>query len=66
LDRKVMLTIPPGTQNGKVFRLKGLGMPSLKDPEKRGDLFATLEVQLPKELSEEEKALYQQLRDLGK
>jgi curved DNA-binding protein len=66
LERTVKLTIPPGTSNGKIFRLSGLGMPSLRNPEKRGDLYATIEVQLPKDLSEEEKRLFQKLRDLRK
>jgi DnaJ-class molecular chaperone len=41
-------------------------MPSLRNPEKHGDLYATIEVQLPKDLSEVEKRLFQELRDLGK
>lgn len=64
IDREVKLTIPPETENGKVFRLNGLGMPRLRQKEKRGDLYATLEVQLPQNLSEREKELYKELRDL--
>jgi curved DNA-binding protein len=60
----VKLTIPPETANGRVFRLGGLGMPNLRNPEQRGDLYATIEVQLPQRLSQEEKELFQQLQNL--
>ncbi|MDX1688537.1 MAG: J domain-containing protein [Candidatus Promineifilaceae bacterium] len=63
IDREVRLNIPPETNNGKVFRLSGLGMPTLSDPEERGDLYATLEVQLPQNLSEQEEDLFKELRD---
>lgn len=66
LDKTVELTIPPETSNGRVFRLRGLGMPKLRHPDQRGDLYATVEVILPKNLSAEEKRLFQQLRDLHK
>lgn len=64
LEEPLMLTIPPETGNGQTFRLRGQGMPNLRNPEKRGDLFATVEVQLPKNLSEEEKQLFQQLQQI--
>jgi curved DNA-binding protein len=64
LDRPVELTIPPGTFNGQTFRLRGLGMPGLKDPQERGNLLATVEVQLPTRLSREEKELFEKLRSL--
>jgi curved DNA-binding protein len=64
IDKSVKLTIPPETVNGKVFRLKGLGMPKLKQPEQRGDLYATIYVKIPENLSTEEKRLVQQLQDL--
>ncbi len=65
LDKTVDLKIPPETQNGKIFRLRGLGMPTLRDPGKRGDLYASVDVQLPQNLSDEEKGLLRQLRELG-
>ncbi len=64
IDRTVKLTIPPETPNGKQFRLRGLGMPKLKKPEERGNLYATIDVQLPTSLSEEEEELFQKLRKL--
>jgi curved DNA-binding protein len=66
LERPVVLTIPAGTQNGKTFRLRGLGMPELKNPDHRGDLFAVVEVQLPTHLSDEEKRLFEELRKARK
>jgi curved DNA-binding protein len=64
LDRPVELTIPPETANGKVFRLRGLGMPNLRNPQQRGNLYVTVQVQLPKNLTQEERQLFQRLRDL--
>lgn len=64
LDKIVKLTIPQGTPNGKVFRLRGLGMPKLRNPDERGDLYATIEAQLPQNLSEAEITLAEQWRNL--
>lgn len=64
MERPVMLTIPSGTQNGRVFRLRGLGMPQLKQPDQRGDLLAEVTVKLPTDLSAEEKELFQKLQAL--
>lgn len=64
IDRTVKLKIPPETPNGKKFRLRGLGMPNLKNPQKRGDLIATVDVKLPRNLSKEEKRLFEELRKL--
>lgn len=66
IDKSVKLTIPPETPNGKTFRMRGLGMPKLRNPDERGDLYATIEVQLPRNLSEKEKELFRQLRALKK
>lgn len=62
LDRTVNLTIPPETENGKQFRLRGLGMPNLRNPDNRGDLYAVVSVEIPQDLSEEEKRLFRQLK----
>jgi curved DNA-binding protein len=48
---KVKLNIPAGTQPDQVFRLAGRGMPQLKNPSAKGDLFVKLKVQIPKYLS---------------
>jgi curved DNA-binding protein len=65
IDRTVNLTIPAETANGRVFRLRGLGMPKLRKPDERGDLYAAVEVELPRDLSERERELFEQLRDLS-
>jgi curved DNA-binding protein len=64
IDREVRLSIPAETENGKVFRLRGLGMPQLRNPKKRGDLFVTVSVALPHGLSDTEKELFRELREL--
>ncbi|MBI5822801.1 MAG: J domain-containing protein [Chloroflexi bacterium] len=48
---KIKLNIPAGTQTDQVFRLAGRGMPHLKSPGTKGDLFVKLKVQIPKYLS---------------
>lgn len=65
-ERPVVLTVPAGTQNGRSFRLRGLGMPNLKQPDQRGDLLAEISVTLPKTLSDEERKHFEELRDLQK
>ena len=57
------LKIPAGTQNGRVFRLAGQGMPRFKR-EGRGDILAEVSLQLPEPLTPEQIELFQQLRDL--
>jgi len=64
IDRTVRLDIPAETPNGRVFRLKGVGMPNLKNPDQRGDLYVTVEAALPKHLSEKEKNLVQQWKNM--
>jgi molecular chaperone DnaJ len=64
LKGKLELTIPPETQNGRVFRLAGQGMPSLKK-SLRGDLKARVNVVLPASLSDEEKELFKKLSRLS-
>ncbi len=62
--RSVMLTIPPETQNGRTFRLRNKGMPSLHNPDQRGELFAVIDVELPTQLSDRERELFQELQTL--
>ncbi len=64
LEAPVTLTIPPETANGKVIRLRGLGMPKLHHTNERGNLYVTVQVQLPKKLTDEERKLFEQLRAL--
>jgi len=65
LKGKAMLKIPPLTQNGRVFRLAGQGMPHLGGDAK-GDLYAKVEVILPAELSPEERELFEKLKAMRK
>ncbi len=62
----VMLTIPPGSQPGQSIRLKGRGMPKLRKPSQYGDLYVRLQVELPQQLSDQERDLFQQLAKLRK
>lgn len=62
LQGAVALTIPPDTQNGKVFRLKEQGMPDVKDSKKRGDLLVEVVVELPVPLSVEARRLVESLQ----
>ena len=62
IDKTVRLTIPAGTANGSTMRLRGLGLRGKGGT--RGDLFAKLEIELPTTLSDEEIALFEQLRAL--
>ena len=64
LTSKVMLKVPPLTQNAKQFRLAGLGMPKLKGGG-RGDLFVRVNVKLPEQLDEQGKKLFEELRTAG-
>jgi DnaJ-class molecular chaperone len=65
-DRPIRLKIPPGTQNGQVFRLKGHGMPLIGKPTEHGDLYAIVEVDLPRQLSPEEREHYEALARIAR
>jgi curved DNA-binding protein len=65
LSGPVMLAIPPGTQNGRVFRLRGRGMPKLRQPDEHGDLFARLNVRLPTDLDQGQRELFEELRRIS-
>ena len=61
LDGQVVLKVPAGTQPGQSIRLKGRGMPLLKNNKQRGDLFAKINVRLPRNLTDEQRRLFQEL-----
>jgi DnaJ-class molecular chaperone len=63
LDGNLSLKIPPETQNGKLFRLVGKGMPQLGNAN-HGNMFAKVNVVLPINLTEEERRLFERLRSL--
>jgi len=59
------MKIPPGTQSGKVFRLRGQGLPHLNSTRK-GDLYVKIIVVIPNKLSSEEKELYRKIAPFDK
>jgi curved DNA-binding protein len=60
LSGRVVLTIPAGTQPDQVFRVAGRGMPQLKNPEVKGDLFVRIKVQIPRQLTAKQKKLLEE------
>jgi curved DNA-binding protein len=63
LKGPMQIDIPAETENGKKVRLKGLGMPVFGKPTEAGDLYLELKVQLPKNLTDAERALFQKLAE---
>jgi DnaJ-class molecular chaperone len=59
------LRIPPLTQNGQVFRLKGYGMPTVGKPDEKADLYARVDIHMPTQLSPQEQEHYEALRKLS-
>jgi len=59
---EVKLSIPPGTQSGTVFRIKGKGVKSSRGT---GDHYARVTISIPKKLSKREKELLEELRNLS-
>ena len=51
LDGKVSLKIPSGTQANKTFRIKDKGMPNLRNPNRKGDLYARTIIHIPQKLT---------------
>ena len=56
LDGPVLLTVPPGTRNGRKLRLRGRGL-----AQEKSDLYAVVQIDIPTTVSASERALYQQL-----
>jgi DnaJ-class molecular chaperone len=63
LGRPVRMKVPPTTANGRSFRLARLGMPRL-NADGRGDLLVRISATLPAALSDRERRLYEELREL--
>jgi molecular chaperone DnaJ len=61
VDGQAKLKIDPGTQGGKMLRLKNKGLPSINGYEGKGDLLVTIQVWTPKTLSKEEKTILEKL-----
>ncbi|MGE3878874.1 MAG: DnaJ C-terminal domain-containing protein [Planctomycetota bacterium] len=64
IDATVALEIAPGSQSGQTLRLRGQGLPQSQGG--RGDLLVKLRIVVPRDLSDDERALYEQLRDRSK
>lgn len=64
LDGKTKITIKPGTQPGKVLRLRGKGLPEIKGYGSGvGDLIVNVSVYIPENLTQDEKKALESLRD---
>lgn len=63
LDGAVSLKIPPGTQSGSTFRIRGLGMPALQGPGK-GDILTYVQVEVPTRLNHEQRDVLQKFAEL--
>lgn len=64
VDGKVAYQVKPGTQTDSRIRLKGKGVPSLRDPNVRGDHYVTLIVQVPTGMNAEQKEALRHFDDL--
>jgi DnaJ-class molecular chaperone len=62
--RTLTVSVPPETPNGRTLRLRGQGMPRLRQPQERGDLYVRCEVLLPSGLGEEERRLFRRLAEI--
>lgn len=61
LQGKIKLSIPAETNNGKIFRLNGRGLPEFNKPAQRGDYFLKTDIVLPSNLTDKEKILIERL-----
>lgn len=61
LSGKVKFKIEQGMQSGKIYRLKGKGLPDVNNPYRRGDLLVRVDVWVPKSVNKEQKALLEKL-----
>ena len=66
LSGNISLKIPPETQPGRTFRLRGQGMPVLRDAQRHGDLLVRVQARLPQHLTAEEMKLFEKLAQLRK
>jgi curved DNA-binding protein len=64
LGGRAKLKIPPGSQNGKKFRLPGMGLP--EGASKRGDLYAVVNITVPENPPPKEKALWEQIEAMNR
>jgi DnaJ-class molecular chaperone len=62
--KTLRLKVPAGTQGGQRFRLRGHGLPSVGKADERGDLYASIELDVPKTLTDDQRKHYEALREL--
>jgi molecular chaperone DnaJ len=60
-DRSVRVSVPAGTQNGRILRLRGEGIPELHSPSRRGDMYIRIVVRVPTKISAKAKELLKEL-----
>ncbi|MCK5673000.1 MAG: molecular chaperone DnaJ, partial [Spirochaetales bacterium] len=65
-DKKAKLKIPAGTQNDKILRLRGEGIPYLHNAGRRGDMYIKIRVNISTKLSSKAKSLLKELSELEK
>ena len=65
VDGNAVIRIPPGTQNGQIFRMRGKGAPSLSQPGSRGDQFVEVKVLVPHIADERSKEILRELARLN-
>lgn len=63
-DKQLSLKIPPGTRPGTKMRMSGHGLPHMKG-NKKGDLYVKIQIKLPRQLTDEQKKLIEQLAEMG-
>ncbi|MCB1211783.1 MAG: J domain-containing protein [Verrucomicrobiales bacterium] len=61
LDGEIKLRVPPGTENNQSLRVRSRGLPKGKTGE-RGDFFVHIEIVMPTQISDSERAIWEQLR----
>ena len=64
LKKAVKITIPAGTPAGKIFRLRGKGIPAVQGYNQKGDQLINVNIWTPKTLTKEDKELLEKMRDL--
>jgi molecular chaperone DnaJ len=64
-DSNLQMKVPAGTNTGEVFRLRGKGMPVLHGGARHGDLFVTVQTEVPNKLSRKAKKLLKELASEG-
>jgi molecular chaperone DnaJ len=65
IDGSALLRIPPGTQNGQVFRMRGKGAPSLVQPGVRGDQFVKVNIVVPRVADERSREILREFAQLN-